>query len=487
MASSDTKFKDFYNDLGAMITGGETTGQKKIRQAAERRVEQGYAQAGDALGSQEFGATGDIAQELKQLESLYENGSQFGLTPEEFSKLKGQIEEKRAQLNQQLKYTPDTFTPTTDYDVAEFKPAKYSATSEIGVSLQKPELYDAPEYDAAAMQGSTRTGIAAADRQGMEAQRGALRSMQDVYLQGGMTAIDRARYEEQKRLAQQEEKAQREAILDELSKRGLRGGAEYAALIANEQASADRLNQAGVGIEGLAQQRALDAMSRASGMGRELASDTFNRAYSIGQSQDAINQFNTLGAREVQASTRAAQDTETQWRRDQLMRDVANLQRIKDLNVDEQTKANLFNTQQQILESRYGADWANQAGLANVNAANAANAINVGNAWNALGGYNTNLVNQGNLALGKAGAINTMEANRPTGDIGQGLSNLVEGYKTLMSLPNAPTTDSMFGSGDSQGGSQPASYDQMFGSGGGSTNTENIDKVGKVATVAAML
>lgn len=140
---------------------------------------------------------------------------------------------------------------------------------------------------------------AQADADAVRHQRMALDAMSDVYQQGGMTALDRARYAEQQGNQRTYERGQREAALQAMESRGaLGGGNELLARLVAQQEGANRLSSAGLGIEAMAQQRGMDAMRAAGAMAGDMRGQSFSEDMARRQAQDEINRFNTTYARE---------------------------------------------------------------------------------------------------------------------------------------------------------------------------------------------
>lgn len=122
------------------------------------------------------------------------------------------------------------------------------------------------------------------------AQMQALRQMQDIASQGGLTAVDRSRLDQINRQANQQEQSARQAIIQQQQARGaLGGGAALAAQMMAQQGAAERRAQGGLNTAAEAQQRALQAIQSGAGMAGNIRQQDAQRA----AAQDAINQFNT--------------------------------------------------------------------------------------------------------------------------------------------------------------------------------------------------
>lgn len=139
---------------------------------------------------------------------------------------------------------------------------------------------------------------AAADPRTIDAQMRALAAMEDVYGQGGLTAIDRARIAQAQSGQRTYERGQREALAQDAEARGMgAGGTRFAGEMMAQQQGAQSLNQMGLDIEGMAQERAFDAMQAAGGMAGQARGQGFEEEFRRREAQDAANRFNTEYAR----------------------------------------------------------------------------------------------------------------------------------------------------------------------------------------------
>ena len=127
------------------------------------------------------------------------------------------------------------------------------------------------------------------DITGRTAQAEALRRMQGIAAQGGLTAEDRARMDMINRQAAQQEQGQRQAIMQQQGARGaLGGGAQLAQQLMAQQEGASRRAQGGLQTAAEAQRRALEAIQQSGGMGAQLQGSDAQAA----AARNAIAQFN---------------------------------------------------------------------------------------------------------------------------------------------------------------------------------------------------
>jgi len=148
-----------------------------------------------------------------------------------------------------------------------------------------------PEYE---MLGASQAAGASADPAAIEAQRRALRGLEEVYRGGGMTAADRGALAEGQRQQGSFMRGQRESALQNAAERGLGGGgAALAAQMAGSQDSASALASSNAQVNIAAQQRALQAMQAAGGMGSQMRGQSFGEASSRGTAADRFTMANT--------------------------------------------------------------------------------------------------------------------------------------------------------------------------------------------------
>ena len=146
-----------------------------------------------------------------------------------------------------------------------------------------------------------------------------------------VTAAERAAFEQLQGAAETRDRAQREAVQDALARRGLRSGAtEIAAQVADRTATSTARNQGLLGIQGMAVERAMQALTGAGTTASQLragnqaassnyytgASDTrrqgFNEEYARGTAADAAasdNQRTRVGGAQLSATQANAMRT----------------------------------------------------------------------------------------------------------------------------------------------------------------------------------
>lgn len=139
----------------------------------------------------------------------------------------------------------------------------------------------------------SEVGGARADSGAIAAQRAALEQL-GVMAQGGYTAEEAAAMQRMRAETAQQEKSQRDAVMQQMAMRGMSGsGAELAQQLAAQQGGANRGNQMTLETQAQAQRRALQALGMqsdaASGMrGQSFQEDTTRRG--------AVDDFNRWNA-----------------------------------------------------------------------------------------------------------------------------------------------------------------------------------------------
>ena len=152
----------------------------------------------------------------------------------------------------------------------------------------------------AAQQGANAFDGVSVDPRLQDAQMQALSGLQDVYSNGGLTAQDRARLAQISEQEATQQRGAREAILQNARQRGVAGsGLEMLSQMQNQQAAAGRQNARDLGVEAMAQQRALDAMMQAGQLGGQMRGQSFNEQAQKAQAQNAINQFNAQNSQQA--------------------------------------------------------------------------------------------------------------------------------------------------------------------------------------------
>ncbi len=150
--------------------------------------------------------------------------------------------------------------------------------------------------------GPSQAADARSDPWTRQAQMRALAAMQEVYQGKGLTEADRLAIRQGNSEIAQQMRGQREAVMANAQERGFGGGgAELAALLTGAQGGANAMASQHANIQQAAQQRALQAMQAAGGLGSQARGQSFAEAYNRGQAADAFNRSNVDYRRGVQS------------------------------------------------------------------------------------------------------------------------------------------------------------------------------------------
>ena len=172
------------------------------------------------------------------------------------------------------------------------------------------------------------------------AQKQALQQLQNIASQGGLTATDKAQLNdiaiEQNTVA----KGRNEAIMQNAQERGIGGsGLELTSRLMNEQEAANRASTQGTQVAANAEQRALQALQAAGGLGGQMEAQQYGQEANKAGAQNAIDRFNA----ETQQATNmynVGTANQAQAANLQLAQDVANR------NTETAQKNKLYNSQQ---------------------------------------------------------------------------------------------------------------------------------------------
>lgn len=141
--------------------------------------------------------------------------------------------------------------------------------------------------------GPSNMGKAKADAQAIKSQRKALGSLEDIYTQGGLTAIDRARIADARAQEDQYVRAQRGAVQADLAERGLLGsGLEMLGRMDAAQDAGQRLSTAGTETQALALARRDEALAGIGDLSSKIRDQSWAEDSARAEAQDAIDQLN---------------------------------------------------------------------------------------------------------------------------------------------------------------------------------------------------
>lgn len=238
-----------------------------------------------------------------------------------------------------------------------------------------------PELENALQQDKTELGGIILDPTSRAAQLSALSKMQELAASGGMDAQAKLKLQQAIDDANSNEKAQRDAIVQDYARRGMGGsGAQLQAQLLASQSASNRAAQVGAQAAADAEMRALQALMNSSGMANQLRSQDYNEQARAAEAQDAINAFNTRNSQSVSARNI---DRTNDARKYNLGED----QRIADANVDLSNKEHVYNKelQQKQFENRVKIAAGASGQYAGAAAGHDASADRTANTWSGVG------------------------------------------------------------------------------------------------------
>jgi len=263
--------------------------------------------------------------------------------------------------------------------------------------------------------GPSEMGNVYQDPRLKEAQLQALRGLQERG-QGGFSVEEQAALQKTLGEASAEERANREAIMQNMRARGTAsGGQELAAQLSNQQASANRGSQAALDIDAMAKKRALEATMQGGQLAGQIGEQDFSQAAKRAQARDAIAEFNARNAQSLALTNVGARN----------QAGLGNLTRRQDLlnaNADMSNKQTMQNQQNRLSNNQVRSNMYN---------------INQGkiDALNALRGQDFNA--QSDVARMRAGgqgmqaqsaANRAQQTQQMWGGIGQGIGKGFSSY-----------------------------------------------------------
>lgn len=246
------------------------------------------------------------------------------------------------------------------------------------IELMKLELENlvsagqlSPEQAQAAMAERSQMENISTDPRLKQAQMQALDGLQDIANNDGLTAVDRAQLERVKGEIGQQDRGQRESIIQNANARGVGGsGLELMAQLQAQQGSAQKASQMGFDVAAQAQQNKLRALEQAGQMGGQIRGQDFDQQAQVASAQDAINKFNAANKQQVNLMN-------TDSRNQANASNLNNAQRIADSNTESRNQQQMSNKQliQQDFENKYRRAGGQASGMQNAAqmAANKAN------------------------------------------------------------------------------------------------------------------
>lgn len=272
------------------------------------------------------------------------------------------------------------------------------------LALQSPEVQGIlqPFMEQAQSMGPSAMEDVNTDPRLKQAQMQALETLSKMGAEG-LTAEDKMQLNSARRQVANDERSRQEAILQNMAQRGVGGsGIELATRLSAAQDAADRSSQESDRIMAMAQNRMLQAVSSAGGLGGQIRGQDFGEQTDVARAKDAIAQFNAQQSAGTQARNVATQNASA-------AQNLAEKQRVHEAGIGTE------NTEQQYNKQLAQQTFNNQMALASARA-NAA-------------------IGQGNMYQSQAQQTANM-----WGGIGSGAGTGLMGA-AMLQKPGAPATD----------------------------------------------
>jgi hypothetical protein len=173
---------------------------------------------------------------------------------------------------------------------------KYQSTGDLSPQLESAIKQDPSSYEKIVK-----------NQQYGSAQDKALSQLQSLGENGGLSLSDKANIQSQTIANASKDKGNRDAITDEMARRGQSGsGLALQAQLSGAQSAGDRDAQMRLQTLGTAQDRALQSIQGAGSLATQLQGQDYQRQADLASANDKINQFNTTNAQNVQQRNAAA-------------------------------------------------------------------------------------------------------------------------------------------------------------------------------------
>jgi hypothetical protein len=185
-----------------------------------------------------------------------------------------------------------------------------------------------PEFETAIKQAPSEFKNIVTSQAQKSAQSRALSELENIGYSGGLRLQDKAALQDAQLEAQVRDRGNRQAILDDMNRRG-QGGSGFAlqAQLQGQQAVGDREANNSLKIAAQAQDRALQSIIGAGELATQHRSQDFQEQQARAAAQDAINRFNASATQDVQA------------------RNIASRNRAAEMNLGERQRVSDQNTQ----------------------------------------------------------------------------------------------------------------------------------------------
>jgi len=227
--------------------------------------------------------------------------------------------------------------------------------------------------------------------------------------QSGMSAQDKATYNQMQQTANAQAQGQKAAALQNFAQRGMAGsGASLMAQLNAGQNAANQANSGGLQVAGQASQNALNALGQYGNQAGSMNTQQYGQQQQAAQAADALNRFNTQNQQSQQARNVAGQNSAQQY-------NLQNQQQIGNANTGQANAEMLRQVNAQQQEYQDAMQKAGALSGASFTGANAYN--NMGNqVANQYANIGAGLGNMAKSALGGGGGGSNPPAYDPSSD-----------------------------------------------------------------------
>lgn len=170
-----------------------------------------------------------------------------------------------------------------------------------------------------------------------QAEMGALDRLSDIGNSGGMTLADKAQQEKSLGSIDAEQRGRRGAILQDAQQRGGYGsGTALAAQLMSQQEGAGAARDVGLQTQATAEQRALDALSKAGSLGSQLRGEEYGEKAKAAEAADEIAKWNAANSQSVMSANVGAKNEAQKL-------NLNNAQTLSNANTDILNKQETYN------------------------------------------------------------------------------------------------------------------------------------------------
>lgn len=194
-----------------------------------------------------------------------------------------------------------------------------------------------PEFEQAIKQSPSEFQKIVASSANKASQNRALAQLEDIGNEGGLRLQDKAALQDAELHAQVQDRGARNAIQDDMARKGLGGsGFDLQAQLQGQQAAGDRASRGALDVAAKAQDRALQSIEDSGDLATKYRTQDFSEQAQRAQAQDAINKFNAANLQDVQhANTGLANRAQEM--------NLSERQRVADKNVDTSNAEQKYN------------------------------------------------------------------------------------------------------------------------------------------------